>query len=456
MKLWRGLGWRIVAAAVLSGLFGLLVAWGIMRRTAYESLQAGFNPYIHRFFDAAELSRCEKSPEAWSVVVGTGGRLDAYDVGTGKSMNPASPPIDSELYESLQAGETTPVRLRFGFDNRLMLLHGATSGPCSVIQATWPPHPPSSHRSPYWLLAGAVIVIALAAALGLVAVVLPLIRRIDRLREKAGVVGVVDGYVSEAKVPSDEIGEVSALLDEAHARIRADAKRLEERQTALERYLTDIAHDLRTPIASMQLALEQAASESRAPVLDELLRGLLRDVVYLGALTENLRLACRLRDGWDPFGDDARVDLADVADRVASRARYFAKNRGISLEIARPDAPVFARCHPTAAEQVVANLVENAVAYGDPGGHVAVVLTPSADRFSLVVADDGPGVQPSELPKLTERTFRSDEARQRDPRGSGLGLAISTEVCAACHWSLRFEPQTPRGLRVVIEGVVCA
>jgi signal transduction histidine kinase len=124
----------------------------------------------------------------------------------------------------------------------------------------------------------------------------------------------------------------------------------------------------------------------------------------------------------------------------------------MELDVARPDGALMVRCQPTAAEQAITNLVENAVAYGDPGGHVAVVLEWRGDRFSLVVVDDGPGVLPAELPRLGERTFRSDEARQRDPNGSGLGLAITSEICQRCGWSLSFARNEPKGLEVRIEG----
>jgi signal transduction histidine kinase len=186
----------------------------------------------------------------------------------------------------------------------------------------------------------------------------------------------------------------------------------------------------------------------------DLLRGSIKDVIYLDALTSNLRLACQLREGWDPAEGNPFVDVGGTVERVVARARYFAKNRGISLEAARPDVPIHARCHPTAAEQAITNLVENAIAYGDEGGHVAVVLESDEEQkgFTLVVADDGPGVLPAELPHLGERTFRSDEARQRDPSGSGLGLAITSEICGRCGWKLSFGRQEPRGLRVEIAG----
>src|SRR5262249_26209556 len=154
----------------------------------------------------------------------------------------------------------------------------------------------------------------------------------------------------------------------------------------------------------------------------------------------------------DPAAGDPSVDLGATVDRGLERTRYYAKNRGIALEAARPDVPVLVRCQATAAEQAITNLVENAIAYGDPGGHVGVVL--EADRGALVlgVADDGPGVLPAELPHLAERTFRSDEARQRDPAGSGLGLAITKEVCQRCSFALSFERLEPRGLKVQVTG----
>src|SRR5699024_7575286 len=137
----------------------------------------------------------------------------------------------------------------------------------------------------------------------------PLTARIDKLRRAAGAVGSPEGYVSAHDAGSDELSELSTSLDRAHARIRADADRLEERQRALERYLADIAHDLKTPIASLQIALEQAAKQSENRDTSDILKGSLNDVIYLNALTTNLRLACQLRDGWNPAEGSPGVDL---------------------------------------------------------------------------------------------------------------------------------------------------
>jgi signal transduction histidine kinase len=229
-------------------------------------------------------------------------------------------------------------------------------------------------------------------------------------------------------------------------------ERVESRHAALQRHLADVSHDLKTPISSLHLALEQALEDSKEPALRPLLASAMNDAVYLAALTSNLRLASEMRDGWSPAGPGASVDLTDVATRVVTRARFFAKQRGLTLEVAVPDNPTMAGCDALAAEQALSNVIENALTHGEAGGHVAVVLETSAASFTLTVADDGPGIAPAELPRLGERTFRSDAARQRDPRGSGLGVAITNEVCARCGWTLSFEAEEPHGLRVTMAG----
>jgi signal transduction histidine kinase len=111
------------------------------------------------------------------------------------------------------------------------------------------------------------------------------------------------------------------------------------------------------------------------------------------------------------------------------------------------------RCNAVAVERALANLVDNAVAYGDPHGHVAVVLAHRpAGGFELEIRDDGPGVTPDSLARLGQAEFRSDHARQRDPRGSGLGLAITAELCRRTGWTLAFSALEPRGLLVRVTG----
>ena len=172
----------------------------------------------------------------------------------------------------------------------------------------------------------------------------------------------------------------------------------------------------------------------------------------MGSLIGNLYLACRLQDGADPLLGNPRVNLCALVEQVTRRFAMLGRARAIEVHCARPDGPLWACCNPAMAEQVLANLVHNAVAYGEEGGHVAVVLAMTEGRFTLQVMDDGPGVPPAELPQIGARTFRGDAARQRDPQGGGLGLAITSEVCRRAHFTLSFSREEPRGLRVTVTG----
>jgi hypothetical protein len=171
-----------------------------------------------------------------------------------------------------------------------------------------------------------VVVVGLVALSVLVAMgtaifvaVRPLLRRIARLRQATQRLGQSAGYASAADPEADDLGQLSILLDQAHTRIAADAERATNRQKALEEHLANVAHDLRTPLASLQLTIEHLASEAERHQ-QGLIRGAIDDIVYMGALIENLYLACRLEEGADPLAGNPRVDL--VASSMTSRGVF--------------------------------------------------------------------------------------------------------------------------------------
>jgi signal transduction histidine kinase len=433
------------------GLFGLVTSVVVMRWSAEDVILRAFGPLAMDAFRNTGRAACEASPSTWSAEIDRGVVTYAYDATTRRSQNPAAPPLDETIFASIPAPPASPMAVRAYGPPRggRVVFVGAQSGPCAIVQTTWQPR--FGRPTILWgLLATAGLVSFLATSLGFWSIVRPLARRIARLSRAAEQVGESDRWEPIEDGSNDELTQVAESLDRAHRRIRADAGHLETRQRELQRHLADVTHDLRTPIASLQIAIEQAEAAITDPSTKELLSSALRDAVYLAGLNDNLRLASDLRDGFSPAGH--RTDLAAVVSAIGARSTFYAARRGISLETAVPDGAVMVDCHTIAAEQAVRNLVENAIAYGDRDGHIALMLEIEGDSFLLTVVDDGPGVAPSELARLGERTFRSDEARARDPRGSGLGLAITNEICARCGFELAFANETPRGLRVTIRG----
>ena len=454
----KSLAVRIVLATLVSGVVGAVIALGFVGRVVNDAFSSQLAPLLVSRFDGRAARDCQAQPGAWSMRGWLIRSLQgyAYDARTGTSANPAAPPLRGDLVDDLGAGPAA-----FALDQRgagsvgTLVFRTTAPAPCDLVQLTWN-NPAGDQRTSRIVVGSAIASALLASAIGLFVLVLPLVRRIRRLSAAATRVGEPAGYAPGRRPPGDELDALADALDRAHVRIRTDAGLLEDQRDALERHLARVAHDLRTPLTSMQIVLEYAADLSSEPAVQDALSGALRDAVYLAGLIHNLRLASKLRSGWDPTDDVAEVDLADLVTRIVGRARILARRRQIDLGISVPDEPLRVRCNAIAVEQALANVIDNAVAYNDPQGHVAVVLTAHGAAFELAVRDDGPGIAPADLPRLGQATFRSDDARQRDPRGSGLGLAITAEVCARIGWTLRFSALEPRGLLVEIHGDAAA
>ena len=287
-------------------------------------------------------------------------------------------------------------------------------------------------------------------------VIRPVVRRLSGLRANAQQVGGTEVYRSKFDLAGDDIGLISESLDIAHDRICKDAATLEARRVALEQHLANVAHDLRTPMASLHLVLEDLHRHIETEDGQSHLVRAIEDTTYLMVLTENLHLASKLSDGMEMMPLNVEVDLTELVERVAFRFALLGRGRGIDVVSARPDDSVLVNCDPYAAERALSNIVHNAVVYGSENGNVAVVLEVDAESFELRVSDDGPGVAPDELALLSERTFRSDDARQRDSRGNGLGLTITHEIARRANWQLKFAVLDPHGLEVTLRGKIAS
>jgi signal transduction histidine kinase len=445
---------RVLVLAVVTGLAGAAISTITSWRLIRDGVSRGFAEILIAQYDPAEVSRCHSDPSHWQLTISTDAHAFAYDETTLRSSNPAAPALRADLYAKLPPGDDQYV---VGFNRRgrgvAIVLRRHSAAPCGLVQLISEPALSLGQilttKAAGALLSGFVCCFAAVLIIGI-----PLVRRIRRLRAGAAKLGDPDYAPYDVRRDGNELDDLAGALDAAHARIRADAALLEHQRNALERHLVEIAHDLRTPLTSLQAALERATDTTNAGIRAELLTGALFDVVYLSALTDNLRLASELRDGEGRRLDTTALDVGELVERIAARARMLARRRNVSLEMAGPDTPLVVRASAVATEQALTNIIQNAVTYVDDGGRVAIVVRGDDEcgTFTIDVRDDGPGVPPTELPRLGTGTFRSDEARQRDPRGRGIGLAITAEVCRRFGWTLSFHGLEPRGLDVRIEG----
>jgi len=451
---WRRLVPRIVLATGAAAVTSTMLIAGALTHFMIREILDGVGRYT-RSVAADNVGPCLLSPPTWSKTRRVG-RLDAYDASTLRSENAQSPPLDPLLRERLLEGDDLPGRLFWGGEARwggIVLRRVAPAGPCSLFQLSWQAARGSSVRGLLLLVTLTLVTIGATMAVSTLVVVRPLLSRLSRLRRAAAALGSPGGYEPVPDHADDEIGRLATILDRTHRRVLTESALLRERQKQLERRLGDVAHDFRTPLSSALISLELAARLAKRKDATETIRRALTDLVYTAQLTENLRLLTQLTQGDEPPDGEAVTVLNDVVERVVARFALLGRHRGVSLEGAVPPRALLARGHPVWTEQALANVAHNAVTHSEAGSNVAVVLEAAGDdRFCVTVVDDGPGVAPPDLVRLTERTFRSGRARQRAPGGSGLGLAITAEICRQSGWTLRFEAEQPRGLRVTIEG----
>lgn len=261
--------------------------------------------------------------------------------------------------------------------------------------------------------AGVALLIALAIGTFLA---VGIARPIDRLADVTRRFGKGERHLrAEPKGPI-EVAQLAATFNDA-----ADA--LEEERLRRDRLTSDVAHELRTPLAVLKAELE-AIQDGVYAVDQERTEGLLMRVNMLTRLVDDLRALSRAEEGALPL-DKTDVDLYDEAARIASGFNAQAEDVRITLEgdttVAVVDSLRFT--------QMLENLISNALRHASSDVRVTVL---TRDGIPTVwVDDDGPGIPEQERDRVFERLYRLDHARQRDAGGSGLGLTLTRALARA-------------------------
>lgn len=277
------------------------------------------------------------------------------------------------------------------------------------------------------LMVSLLIALGLAALLGY-ALARHLSQPVGRLDET--VRKLARGQFEErARVASqDEIGRLAGNVNRL-------AETLERNRTARRRWMADIAHELRTPLAVLKGEVE-ALTDGVRQSDGRMLASLGEEIDHLTALVDDLQ-ALALADAGALNLQQEDMDLGALAEQVCEAFRDRLAGRDIELELDLLHA-VTVSADPQRLRQLLHNLLENCVRYVDPGGRVRVGLefragraTGGANLAELVVEDSGPGVGDDQLERLFERFYRVEEGRSRAGGGSGLGLSICHSIAEA-------------------------
>jgi two-component system sensor histidine kinase MtrB len=247
-------------------------------------------------------------------------------------------------------------------------------------------------------------------------VVVPVRRVSDAARR------VAEGLL-ETRLPAGDRDELGRLADSFNEMAAA----LEDRIARERRFVGDVSHELRTPLTTLRASTDYLLSNAEGlsgPVrrATELLAA---DLDYLQRLVDDLLEISRAEAGKVQMSWE-RINLADLVREVVAR-RTRADGRVVRVLTNTSRAELTLTADKKRLERVVGNLVDNALVHGG-GDPVTVRLSANGGGLRLAVQDRGPGIPASDVPRIFERFFKADPARQREHgRGSGLGLAIARE-----------------------------
>jgi two-component system sensor histidine kinase BaeS len=219
----------------------------------------------------------------------------------------------------------------------------------------------------------------------------------------------------------DEIGQLTAAFNELTER----RERAESQRKAM---ISDIAHELRTPLGNIRGWLEAAEDGVAAP--DEVLTSsLLEEALLLQHIIDDLSdLAAADAGQFRLHREPTRLD--ELLRQVAHAQSPQAEAAGVRLE-AHLAAGADLSADPARLRQAVGNLVSNAIRHTPPGGNVTVTCQRAGREFIIEVADTGSGISHDDLPRIFDRFWRADKSRSRRTGGSGLGLPITRQLVEA-------------------------
>jgi len=229
------------------------------------------------------------------------------------------------------------------------------------------------------------------------------------------------------------------------------AGRLQSLVTAQNRLLGDVSHELRSPLARMNLALELARRGDEAKRLAALER-IERESARLDVLVGELLTLSRLENGLSAETLNNAVDLVTTCREVAADAEFEASNagRGVSVSFSGPDKPVIVRGDPELLHRAIENVTRNALRHTKSDSPVAIELSTQGAETEISIADCGPGVPPDELDAIFYPFYRVEGARDRPDgsSGTGLGLAIAQRAVAAHGGTISARNRPEGGLEV--------
>ena len=248
------------------------------------------------------------------------------------------------------------------------------------------------------------------------------------LRKVAAVAGrIADGDYS-ARVPVTSEGQEIVDLENAFNSMAAEN---EKTLSDLRALTDDIAHDLRTPLTRIRAAAETAAlAEGEHPLAEDVCEEASSMLEMINTMLDISQTDSRIRRT-----PREQIEMVAFVGHVIELYSVLAEESSVSLSATMPDAPLYVSAHKGRLQQMLGNLLDNALKFTPKGGRIEVRL--ASNPFSLSVANTGPGIPAADIPHVFKRFWRGDGSRSLP--GNGLGLALVKAIVTSYGGSVKCE-----------------
>jgi len=240
---------------------------------------------------------------------------------------------------------------------------------------------------------------------------------------------------------NDEIGSLAHSLNSM-------AGSLEESQRLRRELIANIAHELRTPLTSISGYMEGLADGVISPSA-EIYELVHREAGRLRRLVDDLQRLARAESGRETL-ELVKLPIEPFIQRVVKKLKpqYFEKKVSLVLAV-HPGTPAL-MVDEDKMDQILMNLLDNALRYTDPGGQVTVNVAGKEGKVAIQIKDTGIGISNEDLPHIFERFYRVDKSRSREKGGSGIGLTITKRYVESLHGNIEVKSKVGEGTTVTL------
>ncbi|MGC5326512.1 ATP-binding protein [Brevibacillus sp. SYSU BS000544] len=257
-----------------------------------------------------------------------------------------------------------------------------------------------------------------------------IIMPLNRLRQSAERIKEGDLQFSVKVQGNDEIGQLGMSFEEMRRQLKHSVQMQLQYEENRKELLSNISHDLRTPITTIKGYVEgiRDGVASSKEMMDKYLGTIHAKVIVLDRLVDELFLYSKLDLQKVPYSFE-QVDIRCFFQEMIDEVQFDFELKGIRIDKEFPNHQVMVIIDREKLKRVVLNLIDNCVKYMDkPDKRITMRITEQAEKVTIEIQDNGPGIRPEQLPFVFEKFYRAETPSETDKDGSGLGLAIARQL----------------------------